>query len=110
MKIDRSFVTGSPVTPKNLAVIKAATALGRDLGMKTIIEGVETREQLDALRALGCNYVQGFYFARPTPPADLDAAIAHAESLCDASLWSALRNAMQRLRLARRGRLATHAA
>lgn len=110
LKIDRSFVTGSPVTPKNLAVIKAATALGRDLGMKTIVEGVETREQLDALRALGCNYVQGFYFARPTPPVELEDVIARAESLCDASLWSALRNAMRRLRLARRERMASQAA
>lgn len=83
LKIDRSFVSGLPVAYEKLAVIKAASALGRDLGMETIVEGVETRDQLDAVRAAGCKHVQGFYFARPTPPAELVDAIARAEELCD---------------------------
>ena len=85
LKVDRSFVRGLPAASQNLAIVRAATALGRDLEMETVVEGVETTEQLAAVRSMGCKYVQGFYFARPTSGKDLSQEIRNAESKCKAS-------------------------
>ena len=49
------------------AIIRAITALGGSLGMSTIAEGVETPEQLERIRAEGCDFVQGYLFSRPVP-------------------------------------------
>jgi diguanylate cyclase (GGDEF)-like protein len=73
LKIDRSFVSpiGS-VSPGNaLTVLRAIHALGTSLGLEIIAEGIETPEQLQALRELGCAYGQGFLLARPQPAASL---------------------------------------
>ncbi|MFY0612470.1 MAG: EAL domain-containing protein [Hyphomicrobiaceae bacterium] len=86
IKIDRSFVTGLPTAFEKLAVIRAATTLGRDLGMETVVEGVETPGQLDAVRAAGCNHVQGFYFAKPTRLSELKETVEAAEGLCKSSI------------------------
>ncbi len=71
LKIDRSFVDKLGSSGQSRAVVRSITALARALGLSTVAEGVETREQLDSLRALGCDEVQGFYFARPMPADDL---------------------------------------
>jgi len=71
LKIDRSFVDKLGQSGQSRAVVRSITALAQALGLSTIAEGVETREQLDSLRALGCDEVQGFFFAQPMPPADL---------------------------------------
>ena len=59
-----------------LAIVHAITGLGSALGMSTTAEGVETWEQLERLRAQGCNEVQGFYFSPPKPAADIPALIS----------------------------------
>lgn len=72
VKIDRSFVSGTPgggVGPIARAVIR----LGRDLGLETLAEGVETEAQAQALRAAGCDAIQGYLVAPPLP---VDEAIA----------------------------------
>ena len=64
LKIDRSFVSG----PENSEVVlNTVIALGRALDLKVIAEGVETREQCDMLTQNGCDYIQGYYLARPMP-------------------------------------------
>ena len=66
LKIDRSFVQGiSAGNPESLAIVKAVVALAGSLGMKTVAEGVATEEQLDLVRSLGCDRIQGFIFSRP---------------------------------------------
>src|SRR5690606_17571054 len=65
IKIDRSFMRDLGLTDDSLAIIKAVIALGQSLGMETTAEGVETEEQLAAVRAQGCDEVQGFLFSRP---------------------------------------------
>ena len=50
-----------------VALTEAITGLGHSLGLKVLAEGVETEAQLDALAALGCDEVQGYYFSRPVP-------------------------------------------
>jgi diguanylate cyclase (GGDEF)-like protein/PAS domain S-box-containing protein len=65
LKIDRGFIRNISHQPEALAVIRAVIGLGHSLGMRVIAEGVETQEQLAALRAEGCDEVQGYLFSRP---------------------------------------------
>lgn len=75
IKIDRSFVENVVTSPKDAAVCKGVIALAREMGLKVVAEGVETREQFDYLRNNGCEVFQGYHFARPMP---LDQLIAWA--------------------------------
>lgn len=75
IKIDRSFVTGLPDRRESKAVIRAVVSMSRSLGISVTAEGVETVEQLEALRRLGCNDAQGYLFSRPVPAADVIALI-----------------------------------
>ncbi|WP_116654310.1 putative bifunctional diguanylate cyclase/phosphodiesterase [Pelagibacterium sediminicola] len=70
IKIDRSFIEDVGSTDANFEIIKAVIALGRSLGMSTTAEGVETEAQLDAVRAHGCDEIQGFLFSRPLSERD----------------------------------------
>jgi diguanylate cyclase (GGDEF)-like protein len=65
LKLDRAFVRVLPEDRRSLAVVRAMTQLGRELGMTIVAEGVETREQHDALVDVGVDAVQGFLHARP---------------------------------------------
>jgi diguanylate cyclase (GGDEF)-like protein/PAS domain S-box-containing protein len=65
VKIDRSFVTGLVNDPHDLAITSAVVRLAHDLGMYTTAEGVESDQQLETLRELGCDRAQGFLLARP---------------------------------------------
>ncbi|WP_374556502.1 putative bifunctional diguanylate cyclase/phosphodiesterase [Aquitalea pelogenes] len=69
LKIDRSFIQGLANDNTDRAITEAVIAMGHKLGMKIIAEGVETPEQLELLRKAGCDYAQGYLFARPMPPA-----------------------------------------
>jgi diguanylate cyclase (GGDEF)-like protein len=71
LKIDRSFVDKLGESGQSRAVVRSITALAQALGLSTVAEGVETREQLDSLRALGCDEVQGFFYAHPMPAREL---------------------------------------
>lgn len=65
LKIDKSFVRDMRVGSHDEAIIKAVTTLARNLGLTSIAEGVETRSQLEQLRDIGCDEVQGFLLSRP---------------------------------------------
>ena len=65
LKIAQEFVHDIQVDSGDVAIVRAAIGLGRELGIKVIAEGVETKSQLDILAAAGCQYVQGYYFSRP---------------------------------------------
>jgi EAL domain-containing protein (putative c-di-GMP-specific phosphodiesterase class I) len=71
VKVDRSFVAGIGVNAVDEAIVAAVVNLAHAIGMTTVAEGVETAEQLEHLRGLGCKGVQGFYFARPAPAAEV---------------------------------------
>ena len=81
IKIDRSFVTGLPDRTESKAVIRAVVSMSRSLGISVTAEGVETAGQLDALRRLGCNDVQGYLFSRPVPAAEVAALINRLHTL-----------------------------
>jgi len=68
VKIDKAFVAGLGVHAGDTAIVRAVLDLGRALGLATVAEGVETPEQLCALRDLGCDWAQGYHLGRPGPP------------------------------------------
>lgn len=76
LKIDRSFVAGVARGAFDNAVVRAVTTLARGLGVRTVAEGVEAEEQLERLRALDCDVVQGFLFSRPLTAAACTPLIA----------------------------------
>jgi EAL domain-containing protein (putative c-di-GMP-specific phosphodiesterase class I) len=65
LKIDRAFVAKIPGDAQDGAIVDAILGLARQLSLRVIAEGVETREQADHLVARGCEMLQGYYFARP---------------------------------------------
>lgn len=77
LKIDRSFVGGMNADSKNAEIVRTIVALAQNLGMEVVAEGVETAEHLTALRALQCNYGQGYLFAKPLE-AQAATALLHA--------------------------------
>ena len=78
IKIDRSFVADIEAGGDAAAIVRAIIGLGRSLGMRTTVEGVETAAQFDRLRAEGCDQVQGYLFGRPAPAADALARLGAA--------------------------------
>ncbi|HET7607382.1 MAG TPA: bifunctional diguanylate cyclase/phosphodiesterase, partial [Gammaproteobacteria bacterium] len=71
LKIDRSFVSDLVTNRNHRLIVQTTIRLAASLGMKTVAEGVETLEQLELLRALGCDAVQGYFVSRPVTAADL---------------------------------------
>jgi diguanylate cyclase (GGDEF)-like protein/PAS domain S-box-containing protein len=67
LKIDRTFVSGVCTHPEDRAVVAAVVGMAGALGLRVVAEGVETDEQYDMLRKLGCTMAQGFLVARPMP-------------------------------------------
>ncbi len=65
LKIDRSFVAGLPHNPDDVSLVKAILAMASGLELKVVAEGVETAEQLHFVAEHGCDFVQGYFFARP---------------------------------------------
>ncbi len=67
LKIDRSFLQGDIEEKRNKAMIEGVIGLGKKLGAKTVVEGVENAEQLSFLNCSGCNLLQGDYLCEPLP-------------------------------------------
>ncbi|HEU5449617.1 MAG TPA: EAL domain-containing protein, partial [Acidimicrobiia bacterium] len=70
IKIDRSYVAGILTSASDRAVVAAVVEMAVTLGVATVAEGVETPEQLEELRRLGCTYGQGYLFSRPVEAAE----------------------------------------
>ncbi len=71
IKIDRAFINNMIKQESARAIVESVVYMAKRLGMKTIAEGVETREQLEMLDRLGCDYIQGYLFAKPMPESQL---------------------------------------
>ena len=71
IKIDQSFVRDLNKNKDAIAIIHAVSGLGASLGMTTTVEGVETKEQLELVRAEGCTEVQGYLFSKPQPASEV---------------------------------------
>jgi EAL domain-containing protein (putative c-di-GMP-specific phosphodiesterase class I) len=68
VKIDRSFVSGIPTNQNDTAIATAIIAMARSLGLAVVAEGVETLEQAEFLRKIGCDELQGFLLSPAVPP------------------------------------------
>jgi diguanylate cyclase (GGDEF)-like protein len=78
LKIDQSFVRRLGAEDDALAIVKTIIALAHQLGREVIAEGVETAEHLVILRSLGCEYGQGYFFAKPLAPDEVGTLLASA--------------------------------
>ena len=67
LKIDMQFLSGGVSPGKGKIILESVIQMANNLGMPVVMEGVETQEQKRFLYKIGCNYVQGFYYARPMP-------------------------------------------
>lgn len=76
LKIDYSFVSRLPHEQRAVSLVKAVIALAHSLGLDVVAEGVESDEQLQLLRQLGCNLIQGFLFSRPASPQSIPGLVA----------------------------------
>jgi len=72
LKVDRSFVAGLTTDKRDAALVAAVIGLAHEFGMTCVAEGVETAEQFDHLRRLGCDFAQGYLLGRPMPAAALE--------------------------------------
>ena len=76
LKIDQSFVAGLGKDPKDKAIVEAMISMAHSLDLEVTGEGVETTEQLEHLRSMGCDVVQGHHVARPLPSEEVDMLLA----------------------------------
>ncbi len=67
LKLDMKFIQSEPATPINQEIMRFIISLAHLMSLRVVAEGVETAEQLERLREIGCECVQGYYFARPMP-------------------------------------------
>ena len=67
LKVDRSFVSSMHKSEDDAVIVRSTIALGRNLGLHVVAEGVETKQVMDELRELGCELAQGYYVTRPVP-------------------------------------------
>lgn len=81
LKIDRSFVHGASRNRSQRAILEASLGMARELGLKTVAEGVEDREDWEFLRKVGCDMVQGYFIAKPMPAKNLKDCLARCEML-----------------------------
>lgn len=67
LKIDMSFIRKIGENPKTKSIVHSIIGMAREIGIKTVAEGVETEEQVSFLRQSGCDYIQGYYYSKPLP-------------------------------------------
>jgi len=72
LKIDREFFIEPSSTVRGRKIVKSIIMMAKDLGIETVAEGVETKEQVDFLIEMGCDLAQGYYFAKPMPMSDFE--------------------------------------
>lgn len=75
IKIDRQFISHLDTNSNSAAIVKTIIQLGQMLGLRTIAEGVERVEEWDALKEMGCDGIQGFYFSKPLPVDEINAIL-----------------------------------
>ena len=86
LKIDRSFISNIPQDENAVSLTRALISLAHGLGMQVVVEGVETRDQLEAVRGMGCDIAQGYYLGRPVPGVVPVAGRAEMEAIQELAL------------------------
>ncbi|MFA5082444.1 MAG: EAL domain-containing protein [Hydrogenophilaceae bacterium] len=81
IKVDKSFVRDMGEDSSDRTLVEAVVAMARSLGMSVVAEGVETAGQLELLRGMNCRYGQGYYFSRPVPAEQFEAAAVRIDEM-----------------------------
>ena len=79
LKIDRSFVQHLDSDSRDYAMVQMILGLSQQLGLSAIAEGIETPQQLHLIRAMGCQFAQGYLFSKPLPAAEIDTYLGFSE-------------------------------
>jgi EAL domain-containing protein (putative c-di-GMP-specific phosphodiesterase class I) len=82
LKIDRSFVNDMLNNSESQEIVKTILSLGKNLRMQVVAEGVESPEQMNMLRSLGCEFAQGYLFSRPLDSAGMAKTLVASEGNC----------------------------
>lgn len=82
LKLDMKFVQNETAKPANQSILSDIVNMAHRLSLKVVAEGVEQRDQVDRLRAIGCDYVQGYFFARPMPAPEFDKLLKASGAPC----------------------------
>ena len=72
LKLDMKFIQSETAKPTHQGILRFIMGLARSMHLSVVAEGVETKKQLECLREIGCDYVQGYYFARPMPEGEFE--------------------------------------
>ncbi|WP_051223812.1 EAL domain-containing protein [Conexibacter woesei] len=89
LKLDRQFITSLASSREAAAIVRAVCDMARTLRFGVVAEGVETEAQSQVVEALGCDFGQGFLYARPTRPEDIRAAVAELDARLGGAVGSA---------------------
>jgi EAL domain-containing protein (putative c-di-GMP-specific phosphodiesterase class I) len=81
LKVDRSFVSGMMERQENLAIVRTVVNLAKSLGLSVVVEGVETEEQLEVVQDMGCEFAQGWLFAKAMAPGDVGRTLGVPDSI-----------------------------
>ena len=88
LKVDQSFVAGLPSDAQDRAIINAILAVAVGLGLRVIAGGIETQEQSQFLKQMGCHALQGYYFSRPVPTAEINVLLATSQTQAPSGLMA----------------------
>ncbi|WP_114394964.1 EAL domain-containing protein [Oleisolibacter albus] len=80
LKVDRSFIADATTNTDTAAIAATIIAMGRQLGLTVVAEGIETEDQLDFLRLHRCDELQGYFISKPLPPSELEARFMQART------------------------------
>jgi EAL domain-containing protein (putative c-di-GMP-specific phosphodiesterase class I) len=67
LKLDKEFLSNVPGSEKEMNIISSVINMSKKLNLTTVAEGVETAEQVEMLREMGCDIAQGYYYSQPIP-------------------------------------------
>ena len=81
LKLDRNFVIHETSKIMDLSILNDVVNMAHRMRLAVVAEGVESRSQLERLRAMGCDYVQGFYFAKPMPAREFEKLLSSSRLL-----------------------------
>jgi EAL domain-containing protein (putative c-di-GMP-specific phosphodiesterase class I) len=93
------LIQGLAADTRNAAIVRSIIALGKELDISVIAEGVENKEQLQMLRDFGCTQVQGYLLARPAPAEDVESLLS--------SQWAIRKTRFEAVRAASQLRIAS---
>lgn len=85
LKLDMNFL--SNFTDKAKDIVRSAITMAKDLGIQTLAEGVETKDQFEFLRSIGCDQIQGYYYGKPEPHDDFAAHIRAKKIISEQRKW-----------------------